>query len=191
MSLLRTTTAFALTAILIASLAGCSESARAATPAPTTELAPAASEDTETPAEITETPEAIEAPAVAEAPETPSLDEPSLHSVEGITARRMVLTRRIEDREPAAATTNFSASSERLYAFFDLRNTTDEDATLFVTFEGPGGRSTGHVELDVPADSFRWRTWAWTQHATEPGEWVAQLHDEEGELLASQPFVVE
>lgn len=134
------------------------------------------------------------APVVAESePEPePVIEErtPELSSAEGVTVRRMMLARTIEDREPVSPSTEFRATSDRLYAFFDIRNEADADATFLVTFDGPDGRSAGHVELSVPADVGRWRTWAYTRNATEPGEWVAQLHDVDGNLLASQAFII-
>ena len=116
--------------------------------------------------------------------------EPSLRTVDGVSVRRMMLSRAIEEREPVSPSTEFRASSDRLYAFFDLRNEGDEEASFLVTFEGPGGRSAGHIELRVPANAPRWRTWAYTRNATEPGEWVAQLHDVDGHLLGSRAFII-
>lgn len=133
----------------------------------------------------------VERPAEVAVPEpTVVEEEPSLRSADGVSVRRMMLARTIEDREPVAPTTEFRASSDRLYAFFDIRNETEDEATFLVTFDGPDGRSAGHVELSVPADVGRWRTWAYTRNATEPGEWVAQLHDVDGNLLASQAFII-
>lgn len=134
-------------------------------------------------------PIAVPNPTVEE-PEVAEPEAPSLRSAEGVSVRRMMLSRTIEDREPVAPSTEFHASSDRLYAFFDIRNENDEEATFLVTFDGPGGRSAGHVELSVPADVGRWRTWAYTRNATEPGEWVAQLHDVDGNLLGSQAFTI-
>jgi hypothetical protein len=56
--------------------------------------------------------------------------------------------------------------------------------------EGAKGKTTGHVELAIPASSSRWRTWAKTQLIDEPGQWAAVLRDERGHELARTPFEV-
>ncbi|MEM9071937.1 MAG: DUF2914 domain-containing protein [Myxococcota bacterium] len=184
----RTIAVHVLAAALFASLAsGCSEPAQAA------EVTPPAQPRVEAPAPVLEpsVPEVVE-PAMEDAVEDP-VEEPSaeLHVRESVRARRMLLARRVEAREPVSPATTFSASNERLYAFFELQNSSDEDQFLSVTFEGPDGRSTGHVELEVPAESWRWRTWAWSQHVNEPGSWRAELRTEAGELVAAHDFFVE
>lgn len=116
---------------------------------------------------------------------------PELASADGVTLRRFSLTRRIEDREPVAPSARFTASSERLYAFVEAASTADEERELVVSFFGPGSRHTGVVTLTIPADAPRWRTWAYTAHANEPGAWTAEVRTKDGALVGRQRFVIE
>jgi hypothetical protein len=133
------------------------------------------------------------------APSRPSTDSgssstastPELRSAEGVTLRRLALTRRIEGREPVSPTTTFSASSDRLYAFVEASSTADEARELVVSFFGPDHRHTGVVTLTIPADAPRWRTWAYTAHANEPGAWTAEIRTKDGALVGRQRFVIE
>lgn len=114
-----------------------------------------------------------------------------LRSAEGVTLRRLALTRRIEGREPVMPGTTFAASSERLYAFVEASSTADEARELVVSFFGPDHRHTGVVTLTIPADAPRWRTWAYTAHANEPGAWTAEVRTKDGALVGRQRFVIE
>ena len=189
---------------LVASLfAGCDDAAPApeaeptATPASALPSAPTPDEQpllaATAPAAAAPSSARLEGPSGAElsAPEEVAPRGPELRRVGDVAVRRMALSRWVEAREPVDPDDVFTASSDRLYAFFDVRNDGEDEAYLSVTFEGPAGRSTGHVELSVPAGAPRWRTWAWTRHATEPGTWQAVLRDEGGALLARHDFVVE
>lgn len=123
----------------------------------------------------------------------PAAPEPSpeLGAHAGVTVRRMAVTRTIEGREPVDGGTTFVASHDKLYAFVDIRNEGDELEIVHVTFERPDGRTTGHVELDIPANVGRWRTWAFTRHAQMPGDWVAVLATDDGVVIGRVPFSVE
>ena len=114
-----------------------------------------------------------------------------LRSAEGVTLRRLALTRRIEGREPVMPGTTFAASSERLYAFVEASSTADEARELVVSFFGPDHRHTGVVTLTIPADAPRWRTWAYTAYANEPGAWTAEVRTKDGALVGRQRFVIE
>jgi len=116
---------------------------------------------------------------------------PELRSAEGVTLRRLALTRRIESREPVMPGTTFAASSERLYAFVEASSTAEDARELVVSFFGPGHRHTGVVTLTIPADAPRWRTWAYTAHADEPGAWTAEVRTKDGALVGRQRFVIE
>lgn len=116
---------------------------------------------------------------------------PELRSAEGVTLRRLALTRRIEGREPVTPGTTFAASSERLYAFVEASSTADEARELVVSFLGPDHRHTGVVTLTIPADAPRWRTWAYTAHANEPGAWTAEIRTKDGALVGRRRFVIE
>jgi hypothetical protein len=103
--------------------------------------------------------------------------------------RRMQVTSEIDHREPIDHPSSFEDGVERIYAFVDASNTTDEARTLTVTFEN-GQRSTGHVTLEVPAHSPRFRTWAWTRLTRSPGEWTSIVRDESGAVIARDEFEI-
>jgi hypothetical protein len=102
--------------------------------------------------------------------------------------RRMQVTSGIDQREPIDHPSRFGDSDERVYAFVEASNPTDEPRELLVTFEN-GQRSTGHVTLTVPAHMPRFRTWAWTRLSRSPGEWTAEIHDGD-QVVASDEFEI-
>jgi hypothetical protein len=130
-------------------------------------------------------------PRVESSGSSATASTPELRSAEGVTLRRLALTRRIEGREPVMPGTTFAASSERLYAFVEASSTSDEARELVVSFFGPDHRHTGVVTLTIPADAPRWRTWAYTAHANEPGAWTAEIRTKDGALVGRQRFVIE
>ncbi|UJR82201.1 DUF2914 domain-containing protein [Sandaracinus amylolyticus] len=110
-----------------------------------------------------------------------------------LRVRRLVLTRGIEGREPIDEIDELALDErlERVYAFLDLANDGDDAAALVVTFEREGGDEvTGHVELEVPANVGRWRTWAFTRHVDREGTWRVVVRDDGGRELASHTFEV-
>jgi hypothetical protein len=106
-----------------------------------------------------------------------------------LSIRRMQVTSAIDHREPVDHPSSFDENEERIYAFVDVSNPTDEARELLVTFEN-GQRSTGHVTLEIPAHTARFRTWAWTRLTRSPGEWTAMIHDEDGVVIASDEFEI-
>ena len=108
--------------------------------------------------------------------------------VRGLSLRTLTLTSGIADRAPVDQPGEFAADGERIFAFLDARNDRDEEAFVVVTFEGPDGQRTGHIRLRVPPRVSRWRTWAFTRHATAEGDWTVLVSTEDGETLAAQHF---
>jgi hypothetical protein len=72
----------------------------------------------------------------------------------------------------------------------ELRNPSTEGQQVVVTFEHATGTKVGHVELKVPAEVPRWRTWAKTARVNKSGDWDAVVSSPEGVELARTPFVV-
>jgi hypothetical protein len=133
-----------------------------------------------------------EAPAAEAKPiETSPSFEPELESLDGITIERLVTAPEVERREPLAATSVFGPHDERVYAFVEVRNESEEDKTLRVHFIGPEGQVSGGIELRIPASTPRWRTWAYTRNATKPGLWRVEIRSEDGTLVGALPFEVE
>ncbi len=130
-------------------------------------------------------------PSVARTEAPAPVRETELRDVDGLSLRRAAMTRGVENREPTDATDLFVSSDERLYAHMAVRNTSDDTRFLYVTFERPDGTTTGHVELEIPANVYRWRTWAYTRHAQMPGEWTTIVRDADDHLVAEIPFTID
>lgn len=145
------------------------------------------------PKPVEETQPATPVAEITEAPaheEPPSFD-PELKSFDGLTIQRLVTAPGVERREPVAASAVFGHHDEKVYAFVEVSNESDEDKTLLVHFIGPDGQVSGGIELRIPAEAPRWRTWAYTRNATKTGLWRVELRSEDGTLLGALPFEVE
>ena len=145
-------------------------------------------------------PEPVEAkqpePTDLEAEEPPLTEEersfvPDLENMDGLIIRRLVTAPEIEHREPVAASSVFGRHEERVYAFVEVSNESKDDRTLLVHFIGPGGQVSGGIELNIPPAVPRWRTWAHTRHAKQPGLGRVEIRSTDGELLGALPFEVE
>jgi hypothetical protein len=137
-------------------------------------------------ADVVETP-IVEPKAI----ETPTSFEPELQGIDGLFIERLITAPEIEGREPVAASSVFGDHDERVYAFVEARNDSERDKTLLVHFIGPDGQVSGGIELRIPAAAPRWRTWAYTRNANEPGLWRVEIRSEDGALLGTLPFEVE
>ncbi len=136
--------------------------------------------------------ELIEAPSTEELPlEEPRSFEPELETFDGLTIERLITAPEVERREPVAATSVFGHHDERVYAFVEVSNTSEEDKSVLVHFVGPEGQVSGGIELRIPAAAPRWRTWAYTRHATKPGLWRVEIRSKDGTLIGALPFEVE
>lgn len=138
-------------------------------------------------------------PPVLEVAEPPSqeasredrLFEPELRSMGGLTIRRLVTAPKVEHREPVASSSVFGYDDEKVYAFLEVSNESENDETLVVHFFGPDGLVSGGIELRIPAAVPRWRTWAYTEHAKVPGSWRVEIRSVEGSLLGALRFEVD
>jgi len=66
--------------------------------------------------------------------------EATLHTMDGLTIRRLVTAPEVEHREPVAASTLFERDEERIYAFVEVSNESDEAKVMF-RFEYSAGRA--------------------------------------------------
>ena len=177
---------------------GCGERASTPAPSPSSALPTSSGENDQGKTEAEElgielhVPEVVREPIATREPAVeepvPSF-EPELFEVDGISIGRLVIATGVEGREPVGEGTSFEPG-HRIYAFLEARNATDEDAELYLTFEGPEGRSVGHVTLDVPAGAPRWRTWGYSRVVDEPGEWEALVTTIDGEEIGRARFRV-
>lgn len=191
--------AMAVAALLALALGGCgSESGEHATSV-TPEVA-AGSHETVAP--VVSNSIDLEMPAeVAEPSVAPTVEEPSIESEpvgeaasSDLEVRRIIATTGIENREPVEARERFAVGelehNGRVYAFFDVRNESDADAHLNAVFISPRGRAHGQVELTIPANARRWRTWAYTR-ALATGTWDIELRAADGTVLSETRFEVQ
>ncbi|MGB5286799.1 MAG: DUF2914 domain-containing protein [Polyangiales bacterium] len=134
----------------------------------------------------------VEAPSAEQLPpQEPRAFEPELGTFDGLSIQRLITAPEIERREPVAATSVFGHHDERVYAFVEISNTSEEDRSVLVHFVGPEGQVSGGIELRIPAAAPRWRTWAYTRHATKPGLWRVEIRSKDGTLVGALPFEVE
>lgn len=117
--------------------------------------------------------------------------EPELGASAGLTIQRLVTATGVDQREPVAPSACFGQHDARIYAFVQASNESHEEETLTVHFIGPEGQVSGGIELRIPAAAPRWRTWAFTEHAKEPGLWHLEIRSSEGSLLGALPFEVD
>jgi hypothetical protein len=107
-----------------------------------------------------------------------------------LSVKRLVVTDRIEGREPGA-NKELRADGSEVFAFVELTNTAGEPQKIEIVFEHESGQQVGFVKLPVPKDKSRWRTWGKTRQIKTAGQWVAKVRDESGAELMSRPFVVQ
>ena len=135
-------------------------------------------------------PAAAPSQALAAAPRAELAPAPkSASPAQGLTVKRFVVASEIENREPVTLE-SVELGQLPLFAFAELANAGGRDQVV-ITFEREGSSETvGHVELSVPAEMRRWRTWGKTNLITKPGRWSAVLRDQSGKELARTPFEV-
>lgn len=104
--------------------------------------------------------------------------------------KRLVVTDRIEGREPARDP-KLRADGSEVFAFVELSNPGEEAQNIEIVFEHESGQQVGFVKLPVPKDKSRWRTWGKTQQIKKSGRWVAKVRSEGGAELMRRDFVVQ
>ncbi len=175
---------------------GCGE--RSATPEPAASAQLPSSSEPSLPLVLEEPEDEAPTPSVAELDE-PALEDaeslsppaPELYSEGGLTLRRFALSRSVENREPIDPAFAFPNEEAPLFAFVDVANATDEERSVRVIFESPTGEQMGMVDLDVPSEAPRWRTWAYSRMITEPGEWEAVVETDDGDVIGRISFEIE
>lgn len=110
-------------------------------------------------------------------------------TADGLEVERLVVTRGVAHREPLD-TDGITAGAGPVFAFTELRNTSDEDKVITVDFQHAGHKPVGHIRLKVPAHSRRWRTWGRTRLVDQGGQWTAIVRAGDGTELAHAAFDV-
>jgi hypothetical protein len=102
--------------------------------------------------------------------------------------RRLVVSNGIKDKEPLPFT--LLKANEPVVAFLELANHNAEASLVRVIFQHESGLEVGFVELAVPADTTRWRTWAQTGMVKHAGKWTAIVRGVDGSELGQKGFFV-
>ena len=128
--------------------------------------------------------------AQSAAPPAPGNGAKLGQTAEGLTLKRFVVTKKIENREPVAGT-DFELGSAPVYAFVELENSGASPKKIRVLFQNEDTKaSVGHARLSVPGSQSRFRTWGNTRMIREPGHWVAIVSTGDGVELGRAPFEV-
>jgi len=124
-------------------------------------------------------------PAVNEVPKSEPKAEPTVHAdATDLKVRRLVVASGVENREPVGSSDAFRAGDDRVYAFVEMANRSSHDGGIVIVFEN-GSTRTGMVELEIPGDVGRWRTWGYTRALRQPGTWNVVVREQDtGKELA-------
>jgi hypothetical protein len=114
---------------------------------------------------------------------------PSEKHAQKLTVTRLAIARDVKGREPVDVGTRFDSKEPRLFAFVDVANPEKAPGEITIEFQPPKGSARGNVSLKV-GESERYRTWAFTRLAKDPGQWKAVVKNERGEVLAEESFEV-
>lgn len=129
---------------------------------------------------------------VAEAKvETPFASRVQNSLKQGLAAlkiKRLVVTQAVEDREPVAA--DVVDAETPVIAFVEVASGSTEEQQVVVTFEHETGDHVGLVNLSVPGNKPRWRTWGRTYNVNRDGRWTAVVRNRDGEELGRTEFTV-
>lgn len=155
---------------------------------PTESAPPAPREETEDVADTANPPEASTAAAGSRAARAIAR---TAATADGLSVRRLAVAEDIENREPVGAASRFDNDTERLFAFVEAANESDEAGELVVSFESDDGTEVGFITLNVPPNVPRWRTWAWSRNVNEVGSWTAVIRTADGTELAREHFEIE
>ncbi len=159
----------------------CSPEPRAAVADATPDAVPAAAAVAAGPAAVP-----VDKPAAAPAPSGRAVDA----TASRLRVKRLVLAEGVDGREPMGSRSAFRADEmDKVYAFVEVDNPEQLGGAITVSFEPPDGPEIGNVRLAVGA-SRRWRTWAFSRAVRETGEWTAIVRDEQGRILAREPFSI-
>jgi len=139
---------------------------------------------------------AVEAPEVDQGPvsaksvsQTSSLTEIAANEDGVPFVKRLVIARGVEDREPLPLTEG--VAGESVTAFVELKHLAETDSEVLITFEHESGKKVGFIQLPVPKESPRYRTWGRTQNIQDAGEWTAVVTTRAGEELSRAQFTVQ
>lgn len=174
-------------------ITGCDPSSKHPPPSERAQQEKAAKQATETTGAKVEkgsaTPEiAPEKEASATSKETAKEEAPEQTASSNPIVKRLVIASAVEQREPLEISE--SKIKEPVVAFVELKHDAPNESGVVITFVHEGGKKVGFVQLNVPGESPRYRTWARTQNIDKAGTWTAIVATEDGEELARKSFTV-
>ncbi len=191
----------AMAVIAAALLAGCGQGAQEGTKAEKRAVARAeapiasgAAVSPEAEPDVTAEPTASAAPIIKALPGPETYvdpkSEPALDLGAPLRIKRLVVSRSVKNREPVEPATSFqSGSTKRIYAFVEVGNPQKARSEIYVSFVPPSGQAHAAIRLRVGQGS-RWRTWAFTRLAKDPGSWQVVVRNAAGKELAKQSFQI-
>ncbi|MFH2007907.1 MAG: DUF2914 domain-containing protein [bacterium] len=107
----------------------------------------------------------------------------------GLTVKRLVIAKRVQDRKAMDVGTEFTVADGRVYCYVDAANAKGPERMLTVAWIRNGKRSHA-VRLRVGKGSV-WRTWSFLRlRKTSVGGWQCALHNEDGQLIGRAAFTV-
>jgi len=108
---------------------------------------------------------------------------------EPVVVKRLSVASGIVNREPVVA--QHIRTEDPVFAFLEVANEREQANEVRVIFEHESGKQVGFVDLPVPANQARWRTWAQTAQIRETGQWAAVILSQGGNELGRAAFAVE
>lgn len=97
----------------------------------------------------------------------------------------IVVTTGVEDREPVDATAAFPLEVGRVYAWMRVTGATDQAIQVV------WGHDLDVFTVPLEIGGSPWRTWSSKNIPPEwAGEWIVEVQDAEGNVLASSAFTV-
>ena len=111
-----------------------------------------------------------------------SMDDP------GFVIKRMVMSERISDREPAAVADTFSANAEKAFCFLEAGEIEQDTTVSFIWYLED--KEMARVSLPLKRGR-RWRTYSSKKLAGLKGNWKVELRESSGIVLNSVSFRVQ
>jgi len=126
-----------------------------------------------------------------EEPPASAVEEVAVTINEGcpMSLNRLLLARRIEDREPAGTEAPFEASSDdALYVYMDLNNRGGPDHQALITWQHAASEHEHSQSMDI-GSSPNWRTWVRHRlNSRRVGTWTVEVAMEDGCELGTLTF---
>jgi len=121
-------------------------------------------------------------------PELFLAEESSVSASSEVT--RLVVSTSIKHRRPIGVSERFSADTERLWGYIEVKHSGPSSLLLMEWWRGSTLKSRLKVRV---GESRRWRTWSWQRlrPARDSGAWTLKVLSEDKELLSETSFYVE